>query len=104
MTAEIATIGVFAVMALFLMVGLPALIRMYEHRLSHEREMAKLEESSRQAEHRRSMELSEALREPSPLELEIRREEAMARTADAQAQKAESELRMEELTDRDYRH
>lgn len=83
MIAEIATIGVFVVMAVFLIAGLPALIRAYEHRLSHERELAKLEESSRQAEHRRSIELSEALRDPSPLELETRKEEAKARTVEA---------------------
>lgn len=87
MLAEIAAAGIFVVMAIFLVAGLPALIRAYEHRLSHEREMAKLEESSRQAEHKRSIELSEALRDPSPLELETRKEEAIAARYAAEARR-----------------
>jgi len=84
MIAEIAIIGAFAVMALFLLFGLPALVRAYEYRLSHEREMAKIQDDARQAEHRRSLELTEALTTPSELELETRKEEAIARSAEAQ--------------------
>jgi hypothetical protein len=83
MIAEIATAGAFIVMALFLIVGLPSLVRMYEHKLSHLREMAKLAEGTREAEHRRSLELTETLRDPSPLELEARKEEAKARGQEA---------------------
>lgn len=87
MLAEIATIGAFLIMALFLMFGLPALVRMYEHRLAHERLVLKQEEDVRQAEHKRSLELSEALRDPSPLELEVRKEEAITARYAAEARR-----------------